>query len=96
MSPWSDQELDKAVSQLRVHYPKAGQSVLYGMLQRLDHHILKCWIGESLLHIDLVCRIHIQRQKYWVLGSNALWPHNGQHSTSINSQIDNVAYLIPL
>lgn len=83
ISPWTDDELDEAIFRLRVHYPKAGQSMLHGMLQRLGHRVPKERIGHSLLRIDPVKRvferIRIQRRSYHVPGPNALWHHDGQH-----------------
>jgi hypothetical protein len=79
----SDAQLDEAITHLRVHFNRAGISMLKGMLDRLGHNISRQRITDSLLRLDPIGRVfertRVQRRKYQVPGPNALWHHDGQH-----------------
>lgn len=83
VSQWTDDELDVAITRIRIHYPNAGLSLLHGALRALGHRVPHERIRQSLLRIDPVRRIFerrtIQRRTYSVPGPNALWHHDGQH-----------------
>lgn len=83
LSAISDNDLDILITRLRVHYRRAGISMLDGMLRRLHHHVPRERIRLSLLRIDPVQRvfqrIRIRRRVYSVPGPNSLWHHDGQH-----------------
>lgn len=85
-SQWTDDELDVTITQLRVHYPNAGLSLLHGALRALGHRVPHERIRQSLLRLDPVQRIFerrtIQCRTYSVPGPNALWHHDGQHGKS--------------
>ncbi|KAG9016296.1 hypothetical protein FRB90_003400 [Tulasnella sp. 427] len=80
---WSEEELDEAVLRLRVLYPRAGVSMLEGMLDRLGFHVPREAISGALVRLDptgrVFERIRIERRTYSVPGPNALWHHDGQH-----------------
>jgi len=86
LSRISDEELDSLLSQLRVHYSRAGIRMLDGMLRRLGHIVPNERIRQSLLRIDPVHRvferIRIRRRGYSVPGPNSLWHHDGHHRKS--------------
>jgi hypothetical protein len=83
ISPITDAELDDLLSRLRIHFRRAGISMLDGMLRRLGHHVPRERIRTSLIRVDPVQRvfqrIRIRRRVYQVEGPNALWHHDGQH-----------------
>lgn len=83
LSTLSDEELDALVISLRVHYRRAGISMLTGMLQQLGHRVSRNRLRNSLLRVDPIQRtfqrITIRRRVYSVPGPNALWHHDGQH-----------------
>lgn len=80
---WSEAELDEAVLRLRLLYPRAGVSMLQGMLDRLGFKVPRDAISGALLRLDptgrVFQRIRIERRTYSVPGPNALWHHDGQH-----------------
>lgn len=80
---WSEAELDEAVLRLRLLYPRAGVSMLEGMLDRLGFKVPRDAISGALLRLDptgrVFQRIRIERRTYSVPGPNALWHHDGQH-----------------
>ncbi|KAG8937434.1 hypothetical protein FRC00_005671 [Tulasnella sp. 408] len=80
---WSEAELDEAVLRLRLLYPRAGVSMLEGMLDRLGFKVARDAISGALLRLDpagrVFQRIRIERRTYSVPGPNALWHHDGQH-----------------
>jgi hypothetical protein len=84
VSTWSDEELDAAIVQLRVLFPKSGVAMLHGSLRGMGHNVPRERIRLSLLRIDPENRLFerplIQRREYWVPGPNYLWHHDGQHS----------------
>ncbi|KAH9925166.1 uncharacterized protein B0H18DRAFT_869901 [Fomitopsis serialis] len=89
-SETSDDDLDTAVRELRVHYRRAGATMMVGFLRgTLGIHVSKARVRQSLLRIDPVRRvfdrIRIERRKYQVAGPNALWHHDGQHGMSIHN-----------
>lgn len=79
----TDNELDTMVTALRLQFPRAGRSILYGAFRSAGVRIPQERIRLSLLRIDPVHRIFqritIQRRTYSVPGPNALWHHDGQH-----------------
>lgn len=83
LSRISDSELDTILISLRVHFRRAGITILRGMLRQLGHHVSRRRIQEALLRIDPIQRTFgrttIQRRVYSVPGPNALWHHDGQH-----------------
>lgn len=85
ISDINDATLDSLIIQLRVHYRRAGVTMLEGMLRRLGHQIPRERIQLALLRIDPIRRvferIRIRRRVYTVPGPNALWHHDGQHGT---------------
>ncbi|KAG8918181.1 hypothetical protein FRC02_002558 [Tulasnella sp. 418] len=82
-STWSDQELDDAVRQLRILFPKAGITMMCGYLASLGQKVPQNRVGDSLRRVDPIQRvfgrIKIARRKYNVPGPNSLWHHDGQH-----------------
>jgi hypothetical protein len=90
LSTLSDGELDQLIGLLRKHYPRAGLSMLDGMLRQLGQHVPRERIRHSLYRIDPVQRvfqrIRIRRRKYSVPGPNSLWHHDGQHGELVISQ----------
>ncbi|KAH9929371.1 uncharacterized protein B0H18DRAFT_906142, partial [Fomitopsis serialis] len=84
-----DAQLDDLLKQLRMHYPRAGITMLDGMLRQLGHRVPRQRIRSSLSRIDPIHRtferIRIRRRKYKVAGPNALWHHDGQHGVSIHN-----------
>lgn len=83
MSTWTDEELDNAISRLRIHYPRSGVSMLWGALRVLGQRVPRERISASLLRLDPLNRIwgrvRIERRVYRVPGPNFLWHHDGQH-----------------
>lgn len=83
LSSISDSQLDALLSQLRVHYCRAGIRMLDGMLRRVGHIVPYERIQHSLLRIDPIHRvfdrIRIRRRGYSVPGPNSLWHHDGHH-----------------
>ncbi|KAJ3507942.1 hypothetical protein NMY22_g16776 [Coprinellus aureogranulatus] len=83
VSSISNEQLDLAILQLRQQFPRAGVTMLHGMLLTTGHNVPRRRISESLLRIDPVQRvfdrIRIRRRVYSVPGPNALWHHDGQH-----------------
>lgn len=79
----SDEDLDNLLLIFRSHHPRAGLSMIDGMLRTLGYHIPRTRIAEALSRIDPVRRvfqrIRIRRREYKVAGPNALWHHDGQH-----------------
>ena len=79
----TDDQLDQLIRMLRSHYPRAGNSMLDGMLRTMGYRITRTRIAASLTRLDPVRRvfqpIRIQRRQYKVAGPNALWHHDGQH-----------------
>ncbi|KAJ3902282.1 hypothetical protein F5879DRAFT_1044048 [Lentinula edodes] len=94
LSSISDDQLDTLLSQLRVHYCRAGIRMLDGMLRRLGHIVPYERIEHSLLRIDPIHRvfdrIRIRRRGYSVPGPNSLWHHDGHHQGILNRSIHNV------
>lgn len=76
-------ELDTELLTLRQEYPRAGISILDGMLRNHGHIVQRERIRQSLLRIDPVERIfdrvRLRRRGYKVPGPNSLWHHDGQH-----------------
>ncbi|KAJ3930310.1 MAG: hypothetical protein NXY57DRAFT_898320 [Lentinula lateritia] len=89
LSSISDSQLDALLSQLRVHYCRAGIRMLDGMLRRVGHIVPYERIQHSLLRIDPIHRvfdrIRIRRRGYSVPGPNSLWHHDGHHRQSIHN-----------
>lgn len=83
VSSWTDDELDRAVTQLRIIFPNAGVVMLKGALTSMGHNVPRERIRLSLHRIDpnhrLFQRLIIQRRSYYVPGPNFLWHHDGQH-----------------
>ena len=83
ISDIDDASLDSLVIRLRVHFRRAGITMLHGMLCRLGYNIQRSRIQYSLLRVDPIHRvfqrIRIRRRVYSVAGPNALWHHDGQH-----------------
>lgn len=83
ISQISDEELDILLINLRVHYRRAGITMLTGMLRQLGHRVSRDRIRSALLRIDPIQRtfqrIIIRRREYSVPGPNSLWHHDGQH-----------------
>lgn len=83
ISSMTNEELDGLIMRLRMHFRRAGISMLHGMLRRLGHRVQQQRIRQSLLRVDPVQRvfdrIRIRRREYRVAGPNALWHHDGQH-----------------
>jgi hypothetical protein len=88
ISDIEDQSLDELIIRLRIHYRRAGVTMLRSMLLRLGYHIPRDRINEALLRIDPVQRvfqrIRIRRRVYSVPGPNALWHHDGQHGPTFS------------
>lgn len=85
ISDIDDASLDSLIIHLRVHFRRAGITMLHGMLRRLGHHVQRHRIQSALLRIDPIHhvfqRIRIRRRVYSVAGPNSLWHHDGQHGT---------------
>ncbi|KAI0055053.1 hypothetical protein BV25DRAFT_1766853, partial [Artomyces pyxidatus] len=83
-----DDQLDAAVLDIRAHFPRAGISMVNGMLRQIGIHVSQEKIRQSLLRIDPVRRvferIRIRRREYKVPGPNALWHHDGQHGNNLH------------
>ncbi|KAJ3909291.1 hypothetical protein F5879DRAFT_1007149 [Lentinula edodes] len=89
LSHMSNDQLDSLLSQLRVHYSRAGIRMLDGMLRRLGHIVPYERIRQSLIRIDPIHRvferIRIRRRGYSVPGPNSLWHHDGHHRKSVHN-----------
>jgi len=87
--PMSDDDLDKIIQSIRVHFRRAGITILHGILRSLGHRISRERIRIALIRIDPVHRIFqritIRRRKYSVPGPNALWHHDGQHGMPVSA-----------
>ena len=98
MSTWSDDELDNAISRLRIHYPRSGVSMLWGALRVLGQRVPRERISASLLRLDPLNRVwgrvRIERRVYQVPGPNFLWHHDGQHGTFPILTIPDAHFLI--
>jgi len=83
ISTMTDEQLDNLLLRLKMHFRRAGITMLDGMLRRLGHRVPRERIRASLLRIDPVHRvfdrIRIRRRVYSVPGPNSLWHHDGQH-----------------
>lgn len=83
LSSITDLELDTTVRRLRQDFPRAGISILDGMLRNSNITVQRERIRTSLLRIDPVERIfdrvRLKRRGYHVPGPNSLWHHDGQH-----------------
>lgn len=83
LSTVTDDELDTIVSELRGVFPRAGITMIDGMLRTFDIRIPRERIRFSLNRVDPVYRvfdrIRIRRRTYSVPGPNSLWHHDGQH-----------------
>lgn len=83
VSTWSDDDLDDAIRQIRLHHPNAGLAMIHGSLRALGQNVPQARIRRSLFRIDPVRRVferhQIQRRVYSVPGPNSLWHHDGQH-----------------
>lgn len=83
VSQWTDEELDSAITRIRLHYHNAGLTFIRGSLLAMGQRVPRERIRQSLLRIDPVRRIFerrtIQRRTYSVPGPNSLWHHDGQH-----------------
>ncbi|KAI0057690.1 hypothetical protein BV25DRAFT_1872356 [Artomyces pyxidatus] len=84
-----DEDLDALIRDLRIHFRRAGISMLDGMVRQQGHRVPRERIQQSLLRIDPVRRvferIRIRRREYHVPGPNSLWHHDGQHGASIHN-----------
>ncbi|KAI0060522.1 hypothetical protein BV25DRAFT_1807039 [Artomyces pyxidatus] len=89
LTSFEDGQLDAAIVGLRSHFPRAGVTMLDGMLRGTGVHVSREHIRQSLLRIEPVRRIferiRIERRVYNVPGPNALWHHDGQHGESVHN-----------
>ncbi|KAI0046233.1 hypothetical protein FA95DRAFT_1466219, partial [Auriscalpium vulgare] len=83
MSDIGDDQLVNSILHLRVQFPRAGVSMLDGLLRATGLRVSKARIRQALLQIDPVRRVFeritIRRREYQVAGPMALWHHDGQH-----------------
>ena len=87
LSAISDDQLDGVVKDLRSAFPRAGASMIDGMLRTFGLRVPRDRIRLSLNRIDPVHRvfdrIRIRRRIYSVPGPMSLWHHDGQHGTAL-------------
>lgn len=73
---WSDNELDSALVQLRILFPRGGVAMLKGALASMGYNVPRERVRLSLRRINpehrLFQRLIIQRRQYWVPGPNFL------------------------
>ena len=98
VSQLSDEQLDDMIARIRIHFPSAGVSMLYGYLRTLEQTVPRERIRLSLLRINPVQRLFgrsaIERRTYTVPGPNYLWHHDGQHGEHNSSVTNPYVYIV--